>query len=882
MELRDYQKEAVKAGIEALSEPSASTLIVAPTGCHAPGVKILMADGSVKLVEHVRVGDFLMGKDSSPRKVLQLCRGEDEMFKIIPTKGEAFVVNSEHILHLKTTNEGKTWGRTGSEYINISVSDYIKKSKTFKHLHKLCRVAVNFPEKEAPTICPWIAGVLLGDGSCLENRNVSLCNPDDEVISNFTKYVESFDCNVTIFQKKNSKAYQLSVTDCLANRSVANRFKCLVVENELWGKRAEEKFVPNRFKLGSEKIRLQILAGLLDTDGHLSGSCFDFISKSRQLSEDVVFLSRSLGLAAYLNECEKGCQNGFRGNYWRVSISGNTEIIPTKVFRKQASPRKQIKSVLVSGFAVEALGMGDFFGFKLDKDHLYLTSDFIVHHNSGKSLILAAICQHFAKLNKKILVISHVKEILEQNAQKMVRLMPGAPISFYSASLRQKRFSQITFATIQSVAKAALPEIDILIIDEAHLVPRDGFGNYQRLIKKLGNSVRILGLTATPFRLDSGVLLDEEGIFKSVCYEIPILQLIYEGHLCPLISKRGIDEIDRSKIKKSGRDYSLESINENFNDVLINKTVDDIVALGHERKSWLVFCSSITHAERVATSLWERGIDVDCISSKTLPLRRAQVMAAFKEGRIKCLVGCEIFTTGFDAPSVDLIALLRPTKSKGLYCQILGRGMRTSPSKKNCLVLDYAGNIEEHGAVDKIRVGRKKKKNGEMETTIENAPQKFCPECRVACATRVLECPECGHEFNSELSVSHSTESSDASPLSIEPEVAAVHGTVVDLYTSKGGVQMVRVQYKAGVFFSVYSYFNFEMEGKIKKKAALWWNAITQGKPLPTSNKDAVDRFRVEAKEVKTVHYFKDKFFDVIGLELKEETNFFEDYGINI
>jgi DNA repair protein RadD len=499
---------------------------------------------------------------------------------------------------------------------------------------------------------------------------------------------------------------------------------------------------------------------------------------------------------------------------------------------------------------------------------------------SGKSHIIAEIIKSFAEKGKSVLVVSHVKEILSQDAEKVMKILPGAPIAFYSASFRQKRFGKITFATIQSLARAEIPHFDLLIIDEAHLVPSEGMGNYQKLIKKLSGT-KILGLTATPYRLDSGVLFGKDQLFQDVCFEIPMLQLVFDGYLSPLISKRGIEQVDVTKLKKSGKDFNLDSINEGFDDYLIDCAVREIIGYGIKRKSWLVFCSSIKHAERVNQALCGYGVKSSMVSGETLPMMRDQTFQQFKAQEIQCLVGCEIFTTGFDAPAVDLIALLRPTMSAGLYVQMLGRGSRIADGKENCLVLDYAGNIERHGAVDKVRVTRNKKK-GTAE--LESSPVKFCPECRSANKLSARECIDCGFEFHFERGINHEATASDADAMSkSEVEVYHVLGYTLCDHVSKGGVNMLRIDFEVNQYFSISAYMCFERPGKLRLKAKAFWQALKGQDPVPASNQEAIER-QDELAGVRAVHFTKNgKFYEIqaLGLE-EEETDLYEEAGVNI
>lgn len=363
-------------------------LIAGPTGCHAKGHPILMANGDVQAVETIRIGDRVMGPDGTPRTVINLHRGVSDMYRINPIKGESFVVNADHILSLKRGHDVPT--RAG-EICNISVKDYLQKSGTFKHNHKLYRCGIEDFARDATElpIRPYLLGVILGDGSCSGFSGVSITNPDKEIET--ALYQEAVGDGFAVTHRKPNSTLVPVFGLTKGCSKILRALDCMQ-------KSAEHKAVPSMYKTGSLHTRLEILAGLLDTDGYLGRKSFDYISKSRQLAEDVVFLARSVGLAAYMHESYKSCQTFDEPRlYWRVSISGDTDKIPTHIARKQAEPRQQIKDVLVTGFSVEPAGRDAYYGFELDGDHLYLDGHFMAHHNSGKSTILALLAAQWLR-----------------------------------------------------------------------------------------------------------------------------------------------------------------------------------------------------------------------------------------------------------------------------------------------------------------------------------------------------------------------------------------------------------------------------------------------------------------------------------------------------
>lgn len=389
---RSGTEEAIKAVDAAIAAGQRFILIDAPTGCHAAGTKVIMFDGTLKNVEDIKVGDLLMGPDSRQREVLSLFSGVDELYKVIPLRGgNEFVVNSDHIISLMSTNEGvkkrNSRSQKGGEITNISVKDYLLKSKSWKHLRKLYRASVDFEGSEGLNLDPYLLGILLGDGSII--KSVGLTTNDTELVNYFKQIGTDYSLNWREESKKSTecKTYYLTRNTELSSK---NHIAEILKDLGLYGLNSGSKFIPHKYKVSSIKNRCKILAGLLDTDGSLNGNCFDYVTKSFLLAGDVAFIARSLGFMV---------SNGIKivkgVTYYRLNISGDTDKIPTILPRKKASIRRQVKNVLVSGFSIENVGRGNFYGFELSGDHLYLLEDFTVTHNSGKSGIAVAFSRKY-------------------------------------------------------------------------------------------------------------------------------------------------------------------------------------------------------------------------------------------------------------------------------------------------------------------------------------------------------------------------------------------------------------------------------------------------------------------------------------------------------
>lgn len=365
---------------------------------------------------------------------------------------------------------------------------------------------------------------------------------------------------------------------------------------------------------------------------------------------------------------------------------------------------------------------------------------------SGKSHIIAALCKDALQSwpETRILMLTHVRELIEQNAEKMRQHWPNCPLGIYSAGLKRKDLGEpITFAGIQSVRTRAkdIGHVDLVIIDEAHLVSHKDEGGYRTLLadlKSINSNLRVIGLTASPYRLGHGYITDEPAIFSALIKPTSIEELIFKGFLSNLRSKLTTTKLEVDGVHKRGGEYIESELQAAVDTKDKNaKVVQEIIKLGHDRKSWLIFCAGVAHAHHVCEEMIKQGIVAECVTGETPSKERDRMLAGFKAGTIQALTNANVLTTGFDAPSIDLIAMLRPTMSPGLYVQMAGRGLRIADGKTDCLVLDFAGVVEQHGPITAVRAPPKKgDKQGE-------APVKVCDNCQEICALSVRVCPAC-------------------------------------------------------------------------------------------------------------------------------------------
>lgn len=473
----------------------------------------------------------------------------------------------------------------------------------------------------------------------------------------------------------------------------------------------------------------------------------------------------------------------------------------------------------------------------------------------GKSLLIAKLTQDVLReyRDMRVLMLVHVRELVEQNLRAMLSIWPDAPIGINSAELgRRDRHSRILFASIQSVYKDAyaLGQRDLILIDECHLVPKAGDGMYRELLNRLRDGtpdLRVAGFTATPFRLDAGRLDQGEGrLFDEIVYDYEIGRGISDGWLSPLISKASATEIDVSGVKRAGGELvagALEAAADK--ETLTRAAAAEMLRYGADRRSWLIFCSGVKHAHRVRDVLRELGIMAETITGETPSGERARLIRDFKAGRVRALTNAQVLTTGFDAPMVDLIAFLRPTLSTGLYLQMVGRGVRLADGKANCLVLDFAGNVRRHGPVDAVVTPTDRTKGvGAEKVTIDTVRAKECPQCNGLVALNTRSCPWCGHEWPLVDRPKHDAEADDTPILSTEqraPELIPVVSWKAERHEKPGGTDSLRVTYFAGLQ-SYPEWVCVEHRGPIREKAEHWWRRHNGGSP-PANVDEALRRF---------------------------------------
>ena len=491
----------------------------------------------------------------------------------------------------------------------------------------------------------------------------------------------------------------------------------------------------------------------------------------------------------------------------------------------------------------------------------------------GKSVIIADFLKEVLEKwpDQRILVLVHVSELIKQNFSTLLKLWPEAPVGVYSAGLgRREGIDPITVAGIQSVYRKSseLGHRDLVIVDEAHRIPPAGEGMYQTLLtglREINPHLRLIGLTATPYRMGQGYLWDGEGaLFDGPSYQIDIGTLVRLGYLSPLTTSPVKARADLSGVKKRQGDF-VESELETAMESITESACKEMVALASDRKKWLVFCVGISHAKRVTEELVRFGIPSDLVTGSTSTEDRDRIVRNFREGELRALVNVMVLTTGFDVPDIDCLVFLRPTLSPGLFVQMAGRGTRIADGKTNCLLLDFARNLDRHGPVDKI--GAPGVGSGEPG----EAPTKTCPECGATMYAGATACPSCGFPMPRDpdkgLTGRASTEKAMRGD---ELERREVYGLSFLVHKKEGKPDSLRVEYDCGL--QTVRQWICPLHGDYARyKAEKWWARMIGGDPMPHDIEKAVYIADRECREVKAIWTkMNGKFEEVVRIEVGE------------
>lgn len=445
---------------------------------------------------------------------------------------------------------------------------------------------------------------------------------------------------------------------------------------------------------------------------------------------------------------------------------------------------------------------------------------------SGKTPILCKFVNKFLSLypTANVLVLSHVQEILKQDHEALSNYFEGYEIGLFSAGLGSKTINKITVAGIQSVHRTPdeFAGFGIIIIDECHLITVKQNGMYRKFLSRIEewrDYVPFIGLTATPFRLGHGYIYEGEGaLFTDVVYDLSSYdnfnRLVDEGFLSKLITPTTELRLSVEGVGTQAGDFKTADLSDNVDrDVITNAAVKEIIQFGKKYKRWLIFAIDIKHADHIAQTLNLNDIPTIAIHSK-MEGDRAVELGESKNGKYRAVVSVNALTTGYDDPEIDLITLLRSTKSAVVHVQTIGRGLRVHPDKDHCLVLDFAGNTARLGPINDIKI-RRKVKGVASEPVV-----KYCPDCGCIQHPSVRVCDVCGFKFKFKENITEVSSVEEVVKVKVEGWIDVDRITYL-IHEKKGSKNSLKVTYQCGIR-SISEWICYDHEGWPKHVAIAW------------------------------------------------------------
>lgn len=526
---------------------------------------------------------------------------------------------------------------------------------------------------------------------------------------------------------------------------------------------------------------------------------------------------------------------------------------------------------------------------------------------TGKSLVIANFIRKVFGLwpNQRVMMLTHVKKLIEQNASKLIDVWPHAPLGIYSAGLNSRdMIMPIVYAGVQSVApaiKRAVAEVsntpwhmrhfgfrDLVLIDECHLLGPKETSQYQFIIselKKINPDLKVIGFSATPYRTKQGMLTDG-GLFTDICYDITGIEsfnrLIAEGFMAPLVAKPTRTVVDISNVGISAGEYNQQELqNAVDTDEITYNAVKEVIESSYGRNAWIVFAAGIENAEHINAMLQSFGVCSTVVHSKLGEKECDKRIEAYKRGEYQAIVNKDMLTTGFDHPIIDLIADLQPTMAPGKHVQKYGRGTRpaTWAGKTNCLCLDFAKNVPRLGPINDPKIpGKPGKGTGD-------APVRICPICGMYNHATSRFCgggsgPEeakahggCGVAFIFETKLFASAGEvpllRDDSPV---VEYMTVNKVIYNLHEKKDSAGFVtsppsiKVSYFCGNFNMYNEWVCLEHGGLAGRKAKDWWRQRHAEEP-PATTYEALRRVNELRMPVRIRVHVNKKYPEVLSYE---------------
>lgn len=725
----DYQQDTLK---EFLQHGRGIGILATGAGkCFGKGTQLLMFDGSIRKVEDIIQGDLLMGPDSTPRRVISLARGTDRLYRIssVGQKDgiDEYVVNSSHILSFKITSLGTSKWKTKKGYntkekhgyvngqkvksgdiVNISVEDYLKLPKYQKHILKSWKPTIirwkqeDINDDQIEKLIPaYFLGIWLGDGS---SATPSVTTMDDEIVKYINSVSEEYNLRIRTSSKLNNRAktYHLTTGREGENKyhdrnSILNSLKQLSL--------IKNKHIPEVYLFSSESNRLELLAGILDTDGHLQRNKkgnikgFELTLKQKGFMESVVFLCKSLGFSANMKKCVKSSQTGKTGEYYRVHINGDLQKIPCKILRKNTQNYTPFYNPCLKGIKVEEVGQGEYYGFEVEgRDRLFLLKDFTVTHNS---LIQAGLCKTLIdnKPDCKILMVVPNVSLLNQLYLSFIHEYGIPQTTMWGdgkiPDLKQNILianSQILTSDVKATLKI-VENYDYVIVDEVHTI-----NNKKNKISKVIHNINTpfkFGLTAT---LPDDIMASWNVVGKigPILYEKNSYELRKQQTISDVEVKVLVCEHSPKPVFPKGQNPT-DAYEAEFNYVINCVERNDIIKKIAEKLEGniIIVVDRRDYIDSLEKILKNTTKKLCIITGDTPTEERTSIQDSMeKESGIICLVMSKCFSTGISIKNLHYAILCYMGKGGVKTVQTVGRTVRKHHSKDKAVIFDISDNLQ--------------------------------------------------------------------------------------------------------------------------------------------------------------------------------------------
>lgn len=681
--LRPHQKKVRKEAIDIMNKRNAVIIAAFPGfgKCLAIDTPIIMYDGTIKMVQHILPGELIMGDDSTPRNVLSTCKGVEQMYEIIPSKGESYTVNKSHILSLKisqhknitlknkkyilnyfdtntlkpsykifkTEEEAILYKDSISEedIVDITVKDYLQLSKSVKEKLKGYKVPVEFSSKTVE-LDPYFLGLWLGSRS---EKILDLHINNSEIKEYLEKYAETEGLTMTIHKSKNN-------IDTLVIGKHQSPNKLLEII-----KKMDNRYIPIVYKCNDRTVRLKLLAGLIDYSGCYKDFGYEIVQQVKTLADDVLYLSRSLGFASSLEIIQE--ENKYS---YKISIyGGGLEKIPVLISTKKF--RKPTKDHLTTEITVVPKKVDTYYGFEIDGNHRFLLGDFTVTHNTCTAINIAT------KIKLKTLIITHRIILVNQWKSALKKFCPDSMVQILTANSRMKEaeFYIINAINVPKHPREFYKDIYMIIVDECHIIMSE-------VLSKCMLSIcprYLLGLSATPYRYDGLNILLDLYFGKQ-----KVIRKLYKKHTAFLLETKFVPKVELSKTGRVNWGVVIDSqaMNTDRNEMIIR-----LVKFFYDRV-FLILCKRVAQGNYLVDRLKEENENVTSLIGKQQSYEQSSRILVGTTG--KCSVG-------FDHPRLN--TLLLASDVQDYYIQTLGRVFRREDSEPIIIdIVDKNGLLKKH------------------------------------------------------------------------------------------------------------------------------------------------------------------------------------------